>query len=237
MTAHPYCAPRYAALGKPFAFSHGAQPQAQSCLSPSLTLLNSCGREEGRWGRRRKKKVAREREGDREREKDHTAKVQGPLAGSTPQEATLTVGGHRCDTAAPLWRRAGSQLRWPAASEPHCLSQSLWDQRIQHSWLSKPIEPTWWLWDSPITRGSSKGTSRLRDTYALKPAWSKETPTRQRSHFALCSCSLRDKVSSERTCSTQGTLAAVTQHKWERQQEKASLTALGTQKTQEVYRA
>lgn len=74
--------------------------------------------------------MAGEREGDREREKDHTAKVQGPLAGSTPQEATLTVGGHRCDTAAPLWRRAGSQLRWPAASEPHCLSQSLWDQRI-----------------------------------------------------------------------------------------------------------
>lgn len=71
-----------------------------------------------------------EREGDRERERDHTAKVQGPLVGSTPQDATLTVGGHRCDTAAPLWRRAGSHLRWPAASEPHCLSQSLWDQRI-----------------------------------------------------------------------------------------------------------
>lgn len=39
-------------------------------------------------------------------------------------DSTEFVGGHRCDTAEPLWRRAGSQLRWPAASEPHCLSQS-----------------------------------------------------------------------------------------------------------------
>lgn len=151
--------------GKPFAFSHGAQ----SCISPSLTLLNSCGREEGRWGRRRKKKVVGEREGGVERERDHTAKVQGPLVGSTPQEATLTVGGHRCDTAAPLWRRAGSQLRWPAASEPHCLSQSLWDQRIPTQLALQTYgAQVVVIGDSPISRGGSKGTSMLGDTYALK---------------------------------------------------------------------
>lgn len=207
-------------------------PQAQSCLSPSLTLLSSCGREEGRWGRRRKKKVAGEREGDRERERDHTAKVQGPLAGSTPREATLTVGGHRCDTAAPQWRRAGSQLRCPAASEPHCLSQSLWDQKIPTRLaLQTHGAHVVVIGDPLITRGGSKGRSTLRDTYALKP-WSKETPTLQRSHSALCNSSLRDKVSSERSCSAQDTLAAVMSqfhmHKRERQQGKASLTASGT---------
>lgn len=104
-----------------------------------------------------------------ERERDHTAKVQGPLVGSTPQEATLTVGGHRCDTAAPLWRRAGSQLRWPAASEPHCLSQSLWDQRIPTQLALQTYgAQVVVIGDSPISRGGSKGTSMLGDTYALK---------------------------------------------------------------------
>lgn len=112
------------------------------------------------------------------RERDHTAKVQGPLAGSTPQEATLTVGGHRCDTAAPQWRRAGSQLRWPAASEPHCLSQSLQDQRIPTQLaLQTHRAQVVVIGDSPITRGGSKGTSTLRDTFALKPVWSKDTHT------------------------------------------------------------
>lgn len=175
--------------------------------------------------------MAGEREGDRERERDHTAKVQGPLAGSTPQEATLTVGGHQCDTAAPLWRRAGSQLRWLAASDSHRLSQSLWDQRIptQLAFPTCRVQVVI-TGGSLITRGGSKGTSMIRDTYALKPACSKETPTL--AEVPLCSCSLRVKVNSERTCSAQDTLAAVTSWfhmlKWERQQEKASLTASGT---------
>lgn len=52
------------------------------------------------------------------------------------------------------------------------------------------------------------------------------------SHFALCNFSVRDKRGSERICSAQDTLSAVTSpfhmYKWGRWQEKSSLTALGT---------
>lgn len=119
MTARPYCAPRYAAPRKPFAFSPGAQPQAQSCLSPSLDSTESSAGER------------RERRRERKRGRACSGGAGGPPAGSVPREATLTAGGRRCDTAAPLRRRAGSRLRWPAASAPHCLSQSLRDERTK----------------------------------------------------------------------------------------------------------
>lgn len=152
MTARPYCAPRYAAPRKPFAFSPGAQPQAQSCLSPSLDSTESSAGER------------RERRRERKRGRACSGGAGGPPAGSVPREAILTAGGRRCDTAAPLRRRAGSRLRWPAASAPHCLSQSLRDQRTRTQ-LALQTYRAQADADSVITRAGSKDAStEERDT-------------------------------------------------------------------------
>lgn len=136
--------------------------------------------------------LAGERRRERQREGKSARRRRGGTSGRAPREATLTAGGRRCDTAAPPWRRAGSQLRWPAASAPRCPSRSLRDQRKpQRGWLLSPA-------------GRQRSKNRQPASVEQRDA------TLQMPLSAPCSCSLRDEMGSERTCGAQDTLGAVT---------------------------
>lgn len=120
--------------------------QAQSCLWPSLTLLNSCGREEGSGGGAERKKVAGKREGDRERERETTQpRCRGPWQGPLlrrqplPWVAIDVTPQHHCGGGLDL-SYAGRLLQNHTACLNPCGIKE-----YQHSWLSKPTEPRCWL--------------------------------------------------------------------------------------------